>query len=139
MTNWLGNILKTKDARSRLLRTNIVYSMLLKIVGLTTSLLIVPITIDYLNNEVYGIWLTISSILYWFAFFDVGLSNGMRNYLTQSIARGDHQTATFVCKHHAYHADSHSRCHRYVVCAAAGADGLSVCVQHHGNLYCPAA
>lgn len=93
MTNWLGNILKTKDARSRLLRTNIVYSMLLKIVGLTTSLLIVPITIDYLNNEVYGIWLTISSILYWFAFFDVGLSNGMRNYLAQSIARGDHQTA----------------------------------------------
>ena len=69
----LGNILKTQDARSRILRTNIVYSMLLKIVGLTTSLLIVPITIDYLNSEVYGIWLTISSILYWFAFFDVGI------------------------------------------------------------------
>jgi len=64
--------------------------MILKVIGLATSLLLVPITLDYLDSEVYGIWLTISSILYWFAFFDVGLSNGMRNYLTKSIANEDY-------------------------------------------------
>jgi O-antigen/teichoic acid export membrane protein len=67
--------------------------MLLKAVGLATSLLIVPITIDYLSSEVYGIWLTISSILYWMGFFDVGLSNGMRNYLARAIALEDYRAA----------------------------------------------
>ena len=33
--------------------------------------------------------MTISSILIWFSFFDVGLGNGMRNYLAQSISAGD--------------------------------------------------
>ena len=97
MANWLSNILKTGDSRSSMLRANIVGSMLLKVVGLATSLLIVPLTIDYLNSEVYGIWLTISSILYWFAFFDVGLSNGMRNYLVRAIAQDDYHAAkTYV-------------------------------------------
>lgn len=72
-----------------MLRTNIAWSTFLKIVGLVTSMLIVPITLDYLDNEIYGIWLTISSILFWFAFFDIGLGNGMRNYLAQAIAKKD--------------------------------------------------
>jgi O-antigen/teichoic acid export membrane protein len=92
MVNWLGKILNTTDARSKQLRANVVFSMVLKVIGLVTSLLLVPITLDYLNSEVYGIWLTISSILYWFAFFDVGLSNGMRNYLAQAVANGDYNT-----------------------------------------------
>ena len=61
----------------------------LKIVGLLTSLVIVPITINYLNNEVYGIWMTITSILYWITTFDIGLGNGMRNYLAEALATND--------------------------------------------------
>ena len=48
-----------------MLTTNILYSAILKIISLSTSLLIVPIIIGYLNNEVYGIWMTITSILFW--------------------------------------------------------------------------
>lgn len=77
--------------RNKILRKNILFSAILKIVGLTTSLLIVPITLDYLDKETYGIWLTLSSILYWFVFFDVGLGNGMRNYLTQAISLEDYK------------------------------------------------
>lgn len=47
-----------------MLTTNILFSGILKIISLSTSLLIVPITINYLNNEVYGIWMTISSMLF---------------------------------------------------------------------------
>ena len=79
-----------KNQRNKMLRNNILFSGILKIIGLLTSLLIVPITIGYLNNEVYGIWMTITSILYWFTFFDVGLGNGMRNYLTQAISKGNY-------------------------------------------------
>ncbi len=80
-----------QDKRNSMLRNNIVWSAILKAIGLLCSLLIVPITLDYLNNEVYGIWFTMSSILYWFAFFDIGLGNGMRNYLTQAISEGDYE------------------------------------------------
>ena len=69
-----------------MLTTNILYSAILKIISLSTSLLIVPITIGYLNNEVYGIWMTITSILFWIGTFDIGLGNGMRNYLTEAIS-----------------------------------------------------
>lgn len=86
-------MLRVKDKRNKLLRNNILYSALLKIIGLSCSLLIVPITLHYLEKETYGIWLTMSSILYWFSFFDIGLGNGMRNYLTASISQGDYNMA----------------------------------------------
>ena len=93
----LGKIISlffnNKNKRSSMLHKNILYSAILKIVGLSCSLLIVPVTLGYLNEEVYGIWLTMSSILYWFAFFDIGLGNGMRNYLTEAISQGDYSLA----------------------------------------------
>lgn len=78
-----------KDTRNRMLRNNILFSGILKIISLSTSLLIIPITINYLNNEIYGIWMTITSILFWINTFDIGLGNGMRNYLTGAISRKD--------------------------------------------------
>lgn len=75
--------------RNRMLRNNILFSGILKAIGLLTSLVIVPVTIHYLNNEVYGVWMTITSVLYWITTFDIGLGNGMRNYLTEALSRGD--------------------------------------------------
>ncbi len=92
MKIWPGKSQNLHDTRSKMLRANIAWSLILKIIGLATSLLLVPITLDYLECEIYGIWMTISSILYWLAFFDVGLSNGMRNYLAKSVANGDYRT-----------------------------------------------
>lgn len=85
-----------------MLRNNILFSGMLKLIGLATSLLIVPITIGYLNNEVYGVWMTITSVLYWIGTFDIGLGNGMRNYLTEAISQNDYDagqryiTTTFI-------------------------------------------
>ena len=89
MNRQLHSLIHPHDSRSRMLRNNILLSSLVKIAGLCTSLLIVPITLNYLAPEQYGIWMTLSSILFWFSFFDVGLGNGMRNYLAQAIAEGD--------------------------------------------------
>ena len=77
------------NSRNKMLFLNILFSGFLKIVGLLTSLVIVPITINYLNNEVCGIWMTITSILYWITTFDIGLGNGMRNYLAEALATND--------------------------------------------------
>lgn len=83
--------LSINNARNKMLTTNILYSAILKIISLSTSLLIVPITIGYLNNEVYGIWMTITSILFWIGTFDIGLGNGMRNYLTEAISQKNYE------------------------------------------------
>lgn len=77
------------NSRSSMLHKNILFSGVLKAIGLITSLVIVPVTINYLNDEVYGVWMTITSVLYWITTFDIGLGNGMRNYLTEALSKGD--------------------------------------------------
>lgn len=86
----LANIFHIQNKRNKMLFRNILFSGVLKSIGLLSSLLIVPVTINYLDNEVYGIWMTITSILYWIGAFDIGLGNGMRNYLTERISIGDY-------------------------------------------------
>lgn len=92
----IKSLFKTKDKRNAMLRNNIIFSAALKIICLATSLLIVPVTLHYLDNEVYGVWMTISSMLYWFSFFDIGLGNGMRNYLTEAISTNNHKEARSI-------------------------------------------
>ena len=44
-------LLASNDNRSVMLRRNILLSVVLKIIGLATSLLIVPVTLHYLQKE----------------------------------------------------------------------------------------
>lgn len=46
-----------------------------------------------LNPSRYGIWLTISSIIGWFSFFDIGFGNGLRNKLAEAKAKGEEELA----------------------------------------------
>jgi len=74
-------------------RKNILGSFVLKGISILTSLLLVTLTIDYLNPTKYGIWLTLSSVIGWFIFFDIGLGNGLRNKFAAAKAEGKHQLA----------------------------------------------
>lgn len=65
----------------------------MKVISLLCSLLIIPLTIDYLNTSKFGIWMAITSILYLFSFCDIGLGNGLRNYMADALAKGDMQRA----------------------------------------------
>ena len=89
--------IKTKmseyDKRTLNVIRNSIATAVLKVGILVCSLIMVPITLDYLNPENYGIWMAMTSILYWFAFFDVGLGNGMRNYMAEALSKGDKDKA----------------------------------------------
>ena len=61
---------------------------LLKFVSMAISFLLVPATIGFVSSELYGVWLTISSILIWIQIFDIGLTQGLKNKLTEAIALG---------------------------------------------------
>lgn len=74
-------------------KRNIARSVFIKGGSVVASLLIIPLTINYINAAQYGIWLTLSSIITWAALFDMGLGNGLKNKLTECIALNDMQKA----------------------------------------------
>lgn len=79
--------------RSKEAIKNIFLSLFTRAANIIAHLLVVPLTINYLNPERYGIWLTLSSIISWVAFFDLGLSNGFRNRFAEAKAHGDIELA----------------------------------------------
>lgn len=68
------------------LKKNVLLMMLYKGGSILIGLLLVPMTIGYVDSENYGIWLTLSSMVAWMSFFDVGLNNGLKNKLTECLA-----------------------------------------------------
>jgi O-antigen/teichoic acid export membrane protein len=72
--------------RSVRARKNIFRSVLLKVGSVAITLVLVPLTIRYVNPTQYGIWLTLSSLITWAALFDMGLGNGLKNKLAEAIA-----------------------------------------------------
>lgn len=79
--------------RSRKSIVNIILSFGAKGITILTQLMIVPMTINYVNPTRYGIWLTLSSIIAWIGFFDLGFGNGMRNKVAEAKAKGDIELA----------------------------------------------
>jgi len=53
--------------------------------------MLIPLTIDYVSAELYGVWLTLSSIVVWLGFLDVGFCQGLKNKLTEAIAVGNYE------------------------------------------------
>ena len=81
--------LKSGQSMTAKASRQVIYSFGLQAISIIISLLYVPLLLNYLTQEKYGIWLTLTSIIGWFSFFDIGLGNGMRNKLTESNAVGD--------------------------------------------------
>lgn len=79
----------SKSERSQDVIINIFLSLAMKGATILSSLLIVPLTINYVNPNQYGIWLTLSSIIGWVVFFDLGLGNGFRNKFAEAKAQNN--------------------------------------------------
>lgn len=77
------------NSRSVTVKKNIIGSLLIKGFSILISLMLVPLTLGYVSSELYGIWLTISSIMMWLNFFDVGFTLGLKNKLAEAIALND--------------------------------------------------
>ena len=94
--NFIKNIKSSIDQgsdRSVLVKKNIIGMFFLKGISIFLNLLIVPLTIGYLSSYKYGIWLTISSLVSWLSFFDIGFGNGLRNKFIESISIGKKKLA----------------------------------------------
>ena len=79
----------TGSERSVKAKKNIIRMLFIKGGNILIGLLLVPMTINYVDSENYGIWLTLSSMVSWMSFFNIGLNNGLKNKLGEALAKGD--------------------------------------------------
>ena len=79
------SIIFSGDKRTATIKKNVLGSFLIRLCSIAVSLLLVPLTLGYVSSELYGVWLTISSIVIWLGFFDVGFSLGLKNKLAEAI------------------------------------------------------
>ena len=75
--------------RTKNITKHVLLSVLYKGGSIVCNFLLVPLTINYLDTQNYGIWLTLSSFIAWFSFFDIGLGNGLRNKFAEAKAKED--------------------------------------------------
>jgi O-antigen/teichoic acid export membrane protein len=57
--------------------------------AMVTPLVTIPLTLRYLGQEIYGLWMAVTSLVGMFVFADLGLGNGLLTKLSRSEGRGD--------------------------------------------------
>lgn len=90
----LSNLFKritTGNERSVKVKKNFIASLGIKGVSIAVTFFLVPVTLGYVSDELYGIWLILSSLLMMVHYFDVGFTFGLKNKLTEAIANNDMQ------------------------------------------------
>ena len=74
-------------------KKNIYASLIIKGISIIIGFLMIRVTLNYLDQTSYGIWLTVASFLTWFTFFEIGLGSGLQNKLAEALALKDYKLA----------------------------------------------
>jgi len=64
-----------------------------RMVAVAVAVVTVPLTLNYLGNERYGLWMTISSLALMMGFADLGIGNGVLNAVSDAHGRDDRELA----------------------------------------------
>ncbi len=65
--------------------------LLSKLFSIAASLITIPLTLQYLGDERFGLWMAISSAIAMLAFADLGVGNGLVNAISNASGRDNHQ------------------------------------------------
>jgi len=63
-----------------------------RVVNLLTGLLTVPITLNYLGEDLFSIWMVVTSVVGFLSFSDFGIGIGLRNMLIECAGKDDFET-----------------------------------------------
>lgn len=83
-----NNFSKATD-RTLKYKRNSFYILILQSINIVSSFLLVTVVLDVLGVKEYGVWVTITTIVSWFSFIDVGLGHGLRNNYAIAKSQGD--------------------------------------------------
>lgn len=84
--------LNAKSRDKNLIR-QIVSSISLKVLSVVLGFISVPLVLAKLGQERYGIWSVLLSLAQWVALMDIGIGNGLRNKLSEALARNEQTEA----------------------------------------------
>lgn len=93
MQNIIKNYFNRGNTRSIKAKKNIILMLFIKGGNILIGLLLVPLTLGYVDSETYGIWMALSSMVAWIHFFDIGINNGLKNNLAQALAANEYDKA----------------------------------------------
>lgn len=79
--------------RTKNIRLQVFLSFFLRSLSIFLNFYVVRLTIGYLGNDLYGLWIVLLSIISWLSLFDVGIGNGLRNKLTISLTNNDNENS----------------------------------------------
>jgi len=85
--------IKASEERTRNYLHQIKGAVVYKAAAMLASFMAIPLMIRYLGQEQYGIWSTLLTVMSWIVFFDLGVGNGLRNKVTEALARGNRKEA----------------------------------------------
>lgn len=91
MLNKIKSFFNSGNARSVKAKKNIFQMLFIRGTSILIGLVLLPLTVGYVNSETYGLWLTISSMVAWISFFDIGIGNGLKNRLAEALAVEDYE------------------------------------------------
>lgn len=83
----------TSGTRDKNFNNQVFISLLLKGASVALNLMLVPLYIQFLGQERYGVWVTLIASANWILFMDIGIGNGMRNKVSEALAAGDFDSA----------------------------------------------
>lgn len=69
--------------------SNLISKFVISLIGLVS----VPLTINYLGKEQFGLWMVVSSLVVWIQLADFGISNGLVNALSEANGKDDRDAA----------------------------------------------
>ena len=79
-------------------------SLVYRALSIVFMFALVPIIIEHLGSEAYGVWATMLTLVSWFILLDLGVGNTVRNHVARYVAENDADslarevsTAYFVC------------------------------------------
>lgn len=84
---------KSSNDRTQKANLNNVISLFFRGGSIFLTFILVPLTLDYIKPDGYGIWITLSSIVGWVAMFDIGIANGLKNKLSECLAVQNYEKA----------------------------------------------
>jgi O-antigen/teichoic acid export membrane protein len=90
---WWDKMMRKGHERTVKAKKNILLSMIYKALGILIGFAYFPISLSYLGEEKFAIFLIMVSMVDWFAEFDIGIGNGLRNRLGEALADGSDEDA----------------------------------------------
>jgi len=85
--------LNYENSRTKRANINIILSLIFRAGTILLQFALVPLTIDYIKPNTYGVWITIFSLVTWVALLDIGIASGLKNNLSKSLAKNNYADA----------------------------------------------